>query len=211
MLKEILVKDKSISLEGLNNFISLSNTYGVDNICLPSYFLKYVEVKDISIAAQIDFPYGLSANKTRAFETLYSISAGANFIDLTINPFLVENKMYSQIREEIKFLHNLCEDKRKELRAVIEYRLCETHLVDVCEVLCEAGINTVISSTGTMSDDPYDNLLMTNIIRENTPLNVIVTNVARSKEIYNMFKEELVYGLRSSDPGVIQEIFGVIK
>jgi hypothetical protein len=52
---------------------------------------------------------------------------------------------------------------------------------------------------------------MTNIIRENTPLNVIVTNIVRSKEIYNMFKEESVYGLRSSSDSVIKEIFGVIK
>jgi deoxyribose-phosphate aldolase len=211
MLKEILVKDKSISLKDLNSFISMANTYGVDNICLPSYFIKYVEIEGVSIAAQIDFPYGLSSTKTRAFETLYSISAGSNFIDLTINPFLVENKMFGQIRDEIKHLSALCKDKRKEIRPIIEYRLCEDSVVGLCEIFCDVGVNTIISSTGTMVDDPSDNLLIANIIKENTPLNVIINNVSRSQQIYNMFKSEMIYGLRSSSISVIKEIFGVIQ
>lgn len=211
MIKEILIKDKTISCNELTKFINLANTYQVDNICLPSYFLKYVNIEDLSVAALIDYPYGLSSMKTRVFEVVYSCSSGADIIDLTLNPFLVVNKRYEDIRTELRAVSRICKDKRKELRIILEYRMMEHHLLDICEIISLSGIDTVITSTGTMMDDPYDNILNTKIIMDNTPLQCILTGVSRTKEIFNLIKSEKIFGLRSPTKLIIEDIFGVIS
>jgi len=210
MIKEILIKDKSISIDDLNHFIDLADSYQIDNICLPSYFLGYVKCDTISIAAQIDYPYGLSSTKTRIREVIYAADSGANLIDLTINPFLMANNFQDKIIDEIKIINDLCKDKRKSLRCIIEYRLFDSKFIlDFCDELYKNKVDSVITSTGTMSNIFEDDCLIAAYLCEMTPMNIIVSSSVRTKEDYHELKKFKV-GVRSSDKFVIKDIFGVL-
>lgn len=206
MIKEVLIKDKSMTVEELYDLIKIADTYQVDNICLPSYFLKYAQGLDT--AAQIDFPYGLSSEKSRMFEIIYACNLSKT-IDVTINPFLVKNRMFETVRDELLSIFQLCKDKRVDLRVIIEHRLMSEDLIELSRLIDICGIKTVIISTGTMVDDPYDALLNSSIIMNNSSLQCIVHGI-RTKEIYNIAQKEGIYGIRSSSRRFFEEIFGVI-
>ena len=210
MIKEILIKDKAISIAELNSFIDMADSYQIDNICLPSYFLGYVKCDTISIAAQIDYPYGLSSTKTRIREVIYSCDSGAQVIDLTINPFLMANDSKDKIIDEIKIINDICKDKRKSLRCIIEYRLFDSKFIlDFCDELYKNKVDSVITSTGTMANVFEDDLLIAAYISEMTPMNIIISSSVRTKEDYNELKTFKV-GVRSSDKFVIKDIFSVL-
>lgn len=210
MIKEILIKDKAISLEDLNSFVDLASSYQIDNICLPSFFLPYVKCEGLSIASQIDFPYGLSSTKTRVKEVIYSCDSGAQVIDLTINPFLMANDSKDKIIDEIKIINDICKDKRKSLRCIIEYRLFDSKFIlDFCDELYKNKVDSVICSTGTMSDVFDDACLIAAYLSEMTPMNIIISSSVRTKKDYEELKKFKV-GVRSSDKFVIKDIFGVL-
>lgn len=211
MLKEILVKDRTLGIKELSTLIDLSNTYQIDNLCVPSYFIGYIKNSGVSIASQIDFPYGFSHRKIRLEEINYSLDSGCDTVDITINPFMIENKLFPEIHKELKEIYRLCDKKRKRVRAIIEYRLSELVLIDLCDIIVDSGIDTVITSTGTMLDDPMDNLLMTKIIMENTSLSCIMANTTRNEKTYEILKKEGIFGIRCCSNSVISDILGVLS
>ena len=68
----------------------------------------------------------------------------------------------------------MCAEYYSELRIIINYHLYEQkESLDICELLREIGVSTIIPSTGFHNDDIFDNLLFCNLIEKKIGLSAI--------------------------------------
>ena len=81
------------------------------SVCIPAAYVKrakeYVGDK-LAICTVIGFPNGYSTTATKVYETADAIKNGADEIDMVINVGMLKDKMYDEIREEIKAIKVAC-------------------------------------------------------------------------------------------------------
>jgi deoxyribose-phosphate aldolase len=120
------------------------------SVCIPAAYVKrakdYVGGK-LAICTVIGFPNGYSTTATKVYETADAIKNGADEIDMVINVGMLKDKMYDEIREEIKAIKVACKDKI--LKVIIETcLLTEEEKIAMCKIVSEAGADYIKTSTG---------------------------------------------------------------
>ena len=81
------------------------------------------------------------------YETADAIKNGADEIDMVINVGMLKDKMYDEIREEIKAIKVACKDKI--LKVIIETcLLTDEEKIAMCKIVSEAGADYIKTSTG---------------------------------------------------------------
>jgi deoxyribose-phosphate aldolase len=200
MFTEIIVKDKCISKRELQEFFFHSVNGGlIDNLCLPTSMIHYFSAIHgyVNIVGIIDYPYGLTCSKTRVADIDYAVKSGCKTIDLVLNHSYIENDDLDLIEKDIRYAQTILAPKNLELRAVIDYRLIEPKLRELCGILFSLGVTSIVSSTGTLSDDTIDNLIVANDLRK-MGMSVIVCGVTRNKEDFQMMQTQGIAGVRFS-------------
>ena len=120
------------------------------SVCIPASYVKrakeYVGDK-LAICTVIGFPNGYSTTATKVYETADAIKNGADEIDMVINVGMLKDKMYDEIREEIKAIKAACGEKI--LKVIIETcLLTDDEKIMMCKIVSEAGADYIKTSTG---------------------------------------------------------------
>jgi len=124
--------------------------YGTASACIPASYVKraaeYVEGK-LPICTVIGFPNGYNTTAVKVFETKDAVANGAEEIDMVINIGDLKNKMYQEIEDEIRQIHDACGGKI--LKVIIETcLLTEEEKIKMCEIVTRAGAEYIKTSTG---------------------------------------------------------------
>lgn len=124
--------------------------YGVASVCIPPSYVKLVKdyVKNnLKICTVIGFPNGYDTTEVKVFETKNAIDNGADEIDMVINIGYLKDKKYDLIKEEIKSIKEVCQDKI--LKVIIETcLLSKEEKIIMCHIVAKSGADFIKTSTG---------------------------------------------------------------
>lgn len=124
--------------------------YQTASVCIPPSFVK--RAKDymgdqMAVCTVIGFPNGYQTAAVKIFETQDAIDNGADEIDMVINIGDLKDGRFHEIRDEIKALKEICEEKI--LKVIIETcLLTEEEKIQMCRIVTEAGADFIKTSTG---------------------------------------------------------------
>ena len=124
--------------------------FATASVCIPPSYVKrakdYVG-NNLKICTVIGFPNGYNTTEVKVFETKDAIEKGADEIDMVINVGSLKDKLYDEIREEIKAIKEACGDHI--LKVIIETcLLTEKEKIKMCHLVTEAGADYIKTSTG---------------------------------------------------------------
>jgi len=198
MHREFILIDKSPKLDKIVEIYKKIVNNNFDCLSIPSSLLEAIKTFDNKyIAAQIDYPFGLACTKAKIKEAQYCSSFGVSYIDVVANHYLIENLLETKFCTEIESIQKSL--KGGELRLIIDYRLFDSLRLNFFGNLCaKNSINTVILGTGTMLEDPIDNLIVAKMLENKYGLHTISTGVIRTEEDFEKFKEQKLFGIRIS-------------
>lgn len=179
--------------------------YHTNSVTVPYYLIKTTKQlvsyhnKKITISCFIDYPLGISDVKTRYFSVEQAHKAGANSIDISMPQNLAANRKYDKIREDIKTIHNYCNEHNLDIKYILEYRFFDHHcLKKICEIFDDFGIKYVYPSTGYFLDNLADNILASIFLHQNSKdLNVICTGNLWTTKHFETMKKSGLYGFRT--------------
>jgi deoxyribose-phosphate aldolase len=184
--------------------IEMAIKYGIKHIFILPYSINYIKSEifsaneDVRFGCPVDFPYGLSDQKTRNYmiENLAK-SKKVSFIDLFIPTKVITNRKYDKLREDIKSNIDICFSHNVELRYVLEYRKYSHEvLAKICQILKSFNLNKILPSSGTMIDDINDNIIACKFLNTKTNINTICTgNIYTPNHIELLYKSNL-FGFR---------------
>lgn len=124
--------------------------YETASACIPASYVKraaeYVNGK-LPICTVIGFPNGYSTTATKVFETKDAVANGADEIDMVINIGMLKDKMYEELENEVRQIHEACDGRI--LKVIIETcLLTEEEKIKMCEIVTNAGAEFIKTSTG---------------------------------------------------------------
>jgi deoxyribose-phosphate aldolase len=178
--------------------------HGLQNIFLLPYSINYIRSElfsvdsDIKFGCPIDFPYGLSDQKTRNYTVEHLAKSNKiSFIDLMIPTKAITNRKYDKLREDIKTNLDICSKNNVQLRYVLEYRRYgHDVLAKVCQILKDLNIDTILPSSGMMLDDINDNIIACKFLQTKTNIKTICNgNIYRQQHVNNILHSN-IYGFR---------------
>ena len=174
---------------------------GFSAVAVPTYLLKeiatYFSRTTIDVATVIDFPNGTSDKKIRQHEVLVSLRAGADFVDIPINPYLVRDRKYSRIESEIKTFLRMCEDYGALPRMIMQHNLHSMkESLALARFMQDLGVSHILPASGFHNDDMYDNLVLCSSIEEKTNIKSIFNGHIWLESQYNNVIKSNIFGLR---------------
>ena len=199
MYKELSIHRNDILVKDIQQKILVGIKNNVGGISILSYYLPDIldiVPEGISIAAPIDYPFGVSCTKLRQHATIAALRRGANTIDLIINVADIINDRENKVEQDIMAHVNICKD-RATLRLLLEYRfLNRKQLYRVCEIAKELGIEYILPSTGFMVDEYRDNLIVGLDLQKKFNFNVITNGNIWLKKQYGVIRKSGIFGIR---------------
>lgn len=141
--------------------------YETASACIPPSYVKqaaeYLKEQNISlpICTVIGFPNGYNTTAVKVFEACNAVQNGASEIDMVINIGILKDKKYTEIENEIRTVHDVCDGRA--LKVIIETCfLTKEEKIKMCEIVTAAGAEYIKTSTGfsTGGATPDDIVLM---------------------------------------------------
>jgi deoxyribose-phosphate aldolase len=189
-------------LESTLNEIYSSIDMDFSGIAIPLFILRRIyqdisSVDDYTIAVPIDYPLGMSDEKVRAHESIRAMKSNANRIDITVNPYLIENERYSEIQKEFSSMIRICEDYAAIPRPIINFDFFDLKKsILCCRALEDAGISCIISCSGLRNVDISDSIMFCRSIEEKTNLSTICSGSAWLEKHHKAVIGADTYGFR---------------
>jgi len=121
---------------------------------------------DILIGSAIDFPFGASTSKIKAFETEYAVKIGCDVVDITINIGALKDKKYDILRIELKDFKEAAGSALT--KAILEVCFLNDDEIKIgCELIREAEIDYAKTSSGQFEGPSMGQfLLMRNTLKD---------------------------------------------
>lgn len=135
----------------LESWIQVCKDYKLRSYIVYSHWLKDVAAAlkgtGVRVGAGGGFPIGMDTPEAKAKTMEYNVKMGCTTLDLTMNlPAFLSGK-YDIVREEFRLFKEIAGDI--ETKAIIEvFRLNDEQIRTACQLVVEAGIDWVKSSTG---------------------------------------------------------------
>lgn len=194
--------DYSINeIETVNN-ISTAIKCGIKNIFILPYTINYIKQSyiddSINFGCPVDFPYGLSDQKTRNFAVEnIAKSKKIKYIDLMIPTKTITNRKYDKFREDIRTNLDICNQNSVILRYVLEYRVYSHEVLNkICQILKSFDIDTILPSTGTMLDNINDNIIACKFLQTKSTIKTICNGNIYLPQHIELVKNSDLHGLR---------------
>lgn len=204
MYIDFAITDTEISETDAKTLITDIQKYPINSITLPYYLIKSVKniipTDRIVLSCLVDFPLGISDNKTRRCAIEQAFKAGANAVDVVMPQNLAANRRYEKIREDVKSVMEYCSETGIHPRYILEYRMFDHHcLKKICEIFESFNVKYVYPSTGYFLDNLADNILASIFLYQNSKdLNILCTgNMWMEKHFETMSKSGL-FGFRTT-------------
>ena len=194
MIIELQIIDETLSNKDIKTLIDSINDRTINKVAtLPCHipvFKKYLNSK-IKLSSIIDFPFGILSTNQRKDMLSQSLDNGANSIDILCPSYMIVNKLYTAMKEDILDMYNLCLDKQADLAYIMEYRTYTyDSLYKLCKILLDCQIKTTYISTGYKLDDLYDHLIAMAMINKKIP----DINIIPNANLFNNNHKNLITG-----------------
>lgn len=176
----------------------------VNSITCPTYLIKNIKTSisehDIKLSCFVDYPLGISDNKTRLYSIEQAAKNGINFIDIIMPQNLATNRKYDKIREDVK---NCCDTASLygvEIRYILEYRIFDhSCLKKICEIFDNNNIKYVFPSSGYFIDNLADNILASIFLHQNSKnIGIISTGNIWLDKHFDTINKSGLFGFRTS-------------
>ena len=163
--RELGVYNYSIPFEVLQNNLFTAVEADFSVISVPASYASLLRdyKGTISVAGVVDWPYGIGSPDVRAHATISAINAGVDIVEALVNTRLLEQKNWTELRKDTKRIIEICNLKNVVCRFVIDYRtVSKEDLFELCDLLAECGVETIITASGSFMDDPVDTIIVSN-------------------------------------------------
>ncbi|MGT2926271.1 deoxyribose-phosphate aldolase [Streptococcus cuniculipharyngis] len=145
-----LLKQDS-SREQIDQLLAEAKAYDFASVCVnPTWVAHCAQVlsdSDVKVCTVVGFPLGATLPSVKAFETVQSIEAGADEIDMVINIGALKSGNDDLVEEDIRAVVEASGDKL--VKVIIETcLLTEEEKVRACQLAVKAGADFVKTSTG---------------------------------------------------------------
>jgi deoxyribose-phosphate aldolase len=207
---DFAIIDTDLNEKEAKKQISDAIQFGVNSICIPYYLIRstkiLLEKKQIDLSCFVDFPIGISDNKTRLEGVKNAIMAGANCIDIVMPQNLATNRKYDKIRDDVKAIKEICDPINVKIRYILEYRIFDHRcLKKICEIFDNTNIMYVFPSTGYFLDNLADNLIACAFLHQNSKeLNVICSGDIWLEKHFDIIYRSGIGGLRTFSPHIVK-------
>lgn len=177
---ELQMLDETLSNKNIKDMSDTIDALNINKICvLPSQvsiFRKYLSNK-IKLSTMVDFPFGILSTKNRNDLVKQYIKAGVDSIEILAPSYMMINKQYVALKNDIVSNYELCLESKVDISYVLEYRTYSYDLLyRICKILTSNNISSLYVSTGHKIDDIYDHLIAIAMIQKNVPEANIVPN-----------------------------------
>ena len=127
--------------------------YKIFGVCVPPYWVKLARrmalPEELKIVTVIGFPLGYQKSNVKFLEAQEALADGADELDLVINNSALKSGMAIWAKPEIAKMAELCHQKEKMLKVIIETSLLSNAEIEEYSLLCkDAGADFVKTSTG---------------------------------------------------------------
>jgi len=138
--------------------------YNVKAVCFSSSYWTPVvarELKgtDIMVGAGIGFPFGQQTSAVKAFEAEEAVRFGATVLDNCMNVGALKDKRYAEIRQEFQEYKKAAGSAMTKMIIEVCY-LTDEEIKTACELVAEAGIDWVKSSSGQYEGPTLEQVLL---------------------------------------------------
>lgn len=179
MLSELLITNPAIKNNNLQDLIFEGVNRGVSSIVVPYVLIPLVNqiYSAQHYTAIVGHPYGVDSLEVKIHQLMEAGKKGANVINYLPNAFDIHNLEYKKVSKEYRILIEVAKDYGAKLVAVIEQRM-ESLSVNLmmARVLRQAGIEGIVLATGDICSYPADAILNCYKIKQETDLDITVTN-----------------------------------
>lgn len=210
MYIDFAIIDTDLDEKTAKEQISQAIIHGVSSVTVPYYLIRPSKTlinKNIQdLSCLIDFPLGISDIKTRRFAVEQAILAGVNSVDISMPQNLATNRKYDKIREDIKNIKEVCEEKKVKIKYILEYRIFDHKcLKKICEIFDSFEIQYIYPSTGFFLDNLADNLIASSFLHQNSKeLNIVCSGDCWLDKHFDMISRSGIHGFRTFSPHIIK-------
>lgn len=153
---------------------------------LPHYVqtVKKLIPDHIRLGTIIDYPFGLTGYLDRENAVKSAITQGVHSIEIVAPNHALVNRKYDRFRLEIDCIKRICQEKRIDLKYIIEYKTYNLSLMHkVADILYTKKLPTIYPSTSFFIDSISDNIIVSMMLQKrNSNLNIISTGQAWTDE-----------------------------
>jgi len=136
------------TVQQVRDLVADARRLGAYSVCVSPSQLPLEDTGSLMVAVVCGFPSGAHTPEVKAFEASCSVAAGADEIDLVINPALATTGQYKAVQHEIATVRRAV-PAPVVLKAIIESAtLTDEQIVGVCQAAEAAGADYVKTSTG---------------------------------------------------------------
>jgi deoxyribose-phosphate aldolase len=192
-------------------FAATEYDFSALSVCYP-YLDTTIELigHNIVLACPIDYPFGLNTTTIKLQQLAEAAKRNISIADLVVNNFFVVNKLWNKLNNEIDQFVEFCRGRGIEPRAIIEYKLLDRkQLLNLCKILKQRGIHSVITETGNIQDCLNDSLIVANEILKEVNLKVFLDTNIITAEDFALVERSNVDGLRLRHPDFVPKILRV--
>lgn len=126
--------------------------YKFKSVCVNSSYTEFVrnelEGTEVKVCTVVGFPLGAMDIESKAFEAKRAIEMGTDEIDMVINIGALKDKDYDYVSKDIKAVVDVAKGKALVKVILENCLLTKEEIVKGCELLKEAGVDFVKTSTG---------------------------------------------------------------
>ena len=139
------------SKEDIETLCKEVKKYNFASVCVNPYYVSYayelLKNTDVKVCTVIGFPLGQNTNFIKASEARDAINNGADEIDMVINIAALKNQDYDYVKEEIKCIKEVVNDKI--LKVIIETcYLTKEEIIKMTKICNEVEVDFIKTSTG---------------------------------------------------------------
>ena len=136
MIIELQIVDEALSNKEIRPLIDKINNRIISKVsvlpCHLPVFKKYLS-KDIKLSTIIDFPFGILSTESRKSLIQNAIKNGAKSIEVLCPSYMIVNKLYTQLKNDMSEIYELCTESQVDVSYVLEYR---TYTYDSLYKIC---------------------------------------------------------------------------
>lgn len=131
----------------------LALRYDVAAACIKPYCIELareiLDDSEVAVCAVIGFPHGNSTTKIKVMEARTAAAEGATEIDMVINVGKALGGDWGYVSDDIRAVHDAVRAENAILKVIFENDYLQNdHIVKLCEICSEIGVEFVKTSTG---------------------------------------------------------------
>lgn len=131
---------------------------------------------DVLLASAIDFPFGASPSKVKAFEAERAYEAGCRALDMVINVGALKDGRYNVIKQELMDFKKAAGDAITKVIPEVCF-LTNEEIATVCKIIAEVGLDYAKTSTGQFEGPSMEQFLVMRDTLKGTNVKLKVSGV----------------------------------